>query len=851
MGFSRTAGLRTALGALALLMAVPAASAYAYDVNRAKLPRVFDGAALGASLLEPVPSPANLPARSEELEVVGRLEPTGAFGAIRDGQIADLSVYKGYAYLNSWDSADCTRGGTYVVDIRNPSQPTEVGFIPADQPYYHGEGAHVVPLDTPQFQGDILAVNNETYGSNLVDNGCAPADKTGGGFDLYDVSDPTNPIPVVRNAGDTDEDNDPATPPRAFANSYHSVFVWQDGPRAYLVASDNVELTDVDIFDITDPSAPQFIGDHDLVELFPEILDGEEANGSAVFHHDVVVKHIGGRPVMKADYWDAGYVQLDVSDPANPVRINDTTFAGEDPLLPGSGLTPEGNAHQGEFSHDNQFLLAADEDFGAFRNVVRGIEGRAATAAEGDAVARISDLPDGVMNGPSVFVGDACDPATIPAAPADDADPNTEDVALIERGGLLPDGVTACGFANKFDNAQAAGWDALIIFNQVRPDDGFVNMLTGEGGIPGVQMRRVDAFGAGRGVLSDGDATPAPGTPGPDIEVGQEFDGWGYAHLYDAQTAEHLDAFAIPEALDPRFATDFGDLSIHEFATDPTENLAYSSYYAGGIRVLRFSRENGLEQVGAWIDDGGSNFWGVEQFTTPQGERLIAGSDRDYGLVILRYTGPGAAQPPSCSDSTTTTKPRQAVSLPLTCTDANGNPLTRRIIGGPSNGSIGPIEGDSVLYTPNAGFTGSDSVQFVASDGAATSEAATSSVTVGGPRAKPSNRVKIRIGRYRNGRVRVVVTVAAPGYLRVGMRANLPRGRATAAARRLDRVTKRPRRAGPVEMVLRMSRAERKQLQRALKKRRGGALRARINTAFTPTGGSTGRVGRTLVIRRR
>ena len=100
------------------------------------------------------------------------------------------------------------------------------------------------------------------------------------------------------------------------------------------------------------------VGDHDLVELFPQILDGEQGNGGAVFHHDVVVKHIGGRPVMKADYWDAGYVQMDVSDPANPVLINDTRFSGEDPLLPGSGLTPEGNAHQGEFSFDNQFLLA-------------------------------------------------------------------------------------------------------------------------------------------------------------------------------------------------------------------------------------------------------------------------------------------------------------------------------------------------------------------------------------------------------------------------------------------------------------------------------------------------------------
>jgi hypothetical protein len=580
------------------------------------------------------------------MEVVGRYQVPG----VRPGQIADVAVHKGYAYLNSWDDPNCEGGGTYIVDIRNPAEPEQVEFIPAPEHYYHGEGAHVVSIDVPGFKGDILAVNDETYGSNLTlnDPSCARADKTGGGFDLYDVSDPANPRTLVQGVGDRDPDNDPTTAERAYANSYHSVFVWQDGPRAYLVASDNVELTDVDIFDITDPENPVQVGDHDLVELFPEILDGERANGQLVLHHDMVVKQIDGKPILKSDYWDAGYVQMDVSDPANPVLVNDTTFADEDPLLPGSGLTPEGNGHQGEFSHDNQFLLAADEDFSAFRNVVRATSGptsgRAASGNEGDAVARVSDLPDQMINGPSMFIGDGCDPATVPDAPADDGDENTDDVALVERGGVLPDGVTVCGFAHKFDNAQAAGWDAIIVFNQVRPDDGQVNMLTGDGGIPGVHMRRVDAIGP-EGVLADGPATPAPGTAGPDIEVGQEFDGWGYAHLFDAKTGEELDTFAISEARDPRFADGFGDLSIHEFATDPKTNLAYSAYYAGGIRVLRYSREDGLEEVGAWIADGGSNFWGVEQLTADNGERLIAGSDRDYGLVLLRYTGPGAVGP--------------------------------------------------------------------------------------------------------------------------------------------------------------------------------------------------------------
>ena len=34
----------------------------------------------------------------------------------------------------------------------------------------------MVSIDTPQFTGDLLAVNNETYGSNVSDDGCAPAE---------------------------------------------------------------------------------------------------------------------------------------------------------------------------------------------------------------------------------------------------------------------------------------------------------------------------------------------------------------------------------------------------------------------------------------------------------------------------------------------------------------------------------------------------------------------------------------------------------------------------------------------------------------------------------------------------
>ena len=40
----------------------------------------------------------------------------------------------------------------------------------------------------------------------------------------------------------------------------------------------------------------------------------------------MVVKQIDGKQVMLASYWDAGYIQMDVTDPANPTYISDTDF---------------------------------------------------------------------------------------------------------------------------------------------------------------------------------------------------------------------------------------------------------------------------------------------------------------------------------------------------------------------------------------------------------------------------------------------------------------------------------------------------------------------------------------------
>jgi hypothetical protein len=341
----------------------------------------------------------HLPAVNENVELVSKLKlktpdafkfdpATGAADLTEPdlvpGQIADVSIYKNSAYLASWAEPSCKRGGFFSVDISDPAKPKQLAFVPALPGTYHGEGTHTITLDIPNgFKGDVLAVNNEPCAGNGV-----------GGFDLYDVSDPAAPKILVQGFGDQSPDHDPDEPfasttqdPAAVPNSAHSIFIWQDGAQAYAVIVDNTELSDVDIFDITDPTKPEFITDLDLFELaFQQgvdvIDDPGAANGGQVFLHDMVVKRINNVPTMLASYWDVGYIKVNVADPANPQIIGDSSFGEEDPVMEIPGTEegwspPEGNGHQGEFSHDNKFVLAADEDFNQFRLLGQVDEGAA------------------------------------------------------------------------------------------------------------------------------------------------------------------------------------------------------------------------------------------------------------------------------------------------------------------------------------------------------------------------------------------------------------------------------------------------------------------------------------------
>jgi hypothetical protein len=580
------------------------------------------------------PGRQSVPAREEGLELVGRFDLGGKLGGL--GRVADVSAKGDYAYLTMFYEPTCGRGGVQIVDISDPTSPTAAGYVPSHVDTFSGEGSQVISMDTAAFEGDLLVYQNEW---------CPGTTNGVGGISLVDVSDPQRPKKLVEGAGDfTKKDGGQSRGvPQTKANQTHSAFAWEQRDAAgdktgkvYVVLVDDMEEPDVDVLDITDPRKPRLVSETNL-DQFAQ-TEATRPHGDSVFSHDMVVKHVDGRDVMLMSYWDGGYVTLDVSDPRSPEALSDTDFAAADPARTpfGQVITPEGNGHQAEFTHDDRFFFATDEDFDPYR-VEATFEGGPAAGKTFTAIQAPDAVPvtkDAPLTGDTRYLGLGCEP--VPAAGGDV-------IAVVERG--------VCDFQVKLDNVQAAGYTGLIVFNRTAADgcETLVSMLASSETIPAIFVSRMDGFrllGVEPGADyaceddADGGGTETPAGPSVPVDISAVFDGWGYTHMYRTDLTpgakmQEVDFYAPAEGQNESFAEGFGDMTVHEVATDPDEELVYVSHYALGMRVLRYD-DSGLEEVGAFVEEGGSNYWGVEIHRLG-GTKYILGSDRDRGLRIFTY----------------------------------------------------------------------------------------------------------------------------------------------------------------------------------------------------------------------
>lgn len=646
MAYKHLRILVRAIGFLLLalsLMAVPWAAAHEQDGGHSHI--VGDGIADTPLEMDQVQKQAeqhggsggHLPGSSQNVELVGQVTVSGATGVDKPSHIADVAAHGNYAYLAArrLNTNPCGQGGVYVIDISDPASPTEVGFIAFPPHSYPGEGMQVISLNTPNFKGDILVTNNENCGTN-------PARV--GGMSIYDVTDPLNPVALAVGKGDTNN----GVLPRA--RQIHSVFAWQAGKHAYAIIVDNEEVTDVDIMEITDPYNPVHIKEVSILD-WPD-AHSPLANGESVFLHDMVVKKVNGDYLALLSYWDAGWIVLNVNNPANPVFVNDSNYPDPEPLLGFS--PPEGNAHQAEWSHNNQYIIGTDEDFAPSRLSFQIMSGpNAGFFGGGQFSWTVPISGSNPFTGTTVWGGSGCVEDTDGNGISDRADVPSQastgaDVVVFTRG--------TCFFSIKVESGQLAGYNKVII---MQSHGGTRNGLTPNGFTCGAQGHAFAITAsaicighrAGHLLFNDtpeytsqpeGSDMPPLGTLGASVGASTTFDGWGTIHLLDGKTLEEIDNYSITEAIDPAYATGFGTMSIHEVAMDKERDLGYLSWYDAGIRVVSFG-PGGIEEVGHYIDANGNDFWGVEAHrlpADPSETTLILGSDRDSGLWIFEYTGP-------------------------------------------------------------------------------------------------------------------------------------------------------------------------------------------------------------------
>ena len=578
-------------------------------------------------------------------EVIGR----DTLDGVIDGNYTDVWSHGGYAYVGTFQNP-CSAAGVYIVDIAaavaqyqedgSTSGATVASIRSAPNTRVNDVKVHTVG------DRDILITTQEPCGKDIpgaAQSGNAPFQVGQGGISLYDVTNPSKPKALKKNFLEF--------------GGVHNTYPWTHNGKSYLIGTANTfDFFDTFFVDISKPQSPKLLATTGALDWIPQglKLDQLETGSSAgLFNHDVWVEVIDGVPTAVVSYWDLGFVTLDVSDPANPLFIADSTYPDPEPIV---GQPYEGNAHAAVFGGNGDYIFGGDEDFSpsSFAITYFGIDYPAGSALfGGDSTTLAGNV--------EYTGGDGCASVAAPTGPE-------PQVALIDRGG--------CFFSTKAFNAEQAGYEGYIVANNA--GDGLINMSSGTSDpvtIPGVFIGQ-----------SSGDAIKAD--QGRTVAASSIFDGWGYLHVINntggqvdspvggastgvtvpimpmgelgyyapAQAVEEIN----PDTGEP-YGTEFGDLTMHNIEADPlTQDLIPSfdegprmfvSWYSLGMRALEYrpghyhanlndegSYSQNVHEVGRWIEpNGGSNFWGVH-VDSLDGNQVILATDRNLGLYVFTFS---------------------------------------------------------------------------------------------------------------------------------------------------------------------------------------------------------------------
>ncbi len=619
-------------------------------------------------------------------------EPIGRdiLEGISDGKYTDVWSQNGFAYIGTFQEPDCSNSGVFVVDIAaaianypdtagatvaeiksppdtriNDVKTITIGdtdvLITTEEPCGAGINGGAVsdlninkacPLSSDRDGDGVGDCNRANTNGRKSDIGKRPpgaASQHGrGGISLWDVNDPTKPKPLKKSFLDF--------------RGVHNTYPWQsvNGGTYLIGTADTFDFFDTFIVDISNPRKPEAIvltGALDWLSQGFNLNQLETGQSAGIFNHDVWVENIDGRDIAVVSYWDGGFVTLDVTDPANPVFLGDSTYPETDPL----GRAYEGNAHTAVFGGNGDYIFAGDEDFDPASVGVNfnGITYPAALADFGPSLQEVNLVGEVIWTG-----GEGCSIEAVPAATGDDQ------IALIQRG--------TCEFATKGANATRQGYVGYIVANDTARGDALTTMA------PGVESDNVLIPGIFVGNTT-GEIMKVSGTVSAAGLL--DFDGWGYLRVLN-NTGSELNVPGQSPGSDPTVAVQqlgeigfyapaetleapadgedpfqFGDLTMHNVEIDPSTQgvlptfeqgpRMFVSWYTLGMRALEYrpghwhTNANGegsyswnVHEVGRFIAEDGSNFWGVHVDTIEIDgveRQIILGSDRNTGLWIFSF----------------------------------------------------------------------------------------------------------------------------------------------------------------------------------------------------------------------
>jgi hypothetical protein len=559
---------------------------------------------------------------TKNLDVVGRGERN-----VGDAT-TDVWAHDGYAYTGTFNSpcGGDPEAGIWIWDVHNKNKPTFVDIIQSPT----GSRTNDVRV-AGMNSGDVLVHSNESCGGGP------------GGFEIYNVDDPANPVAL---ASVRIDDPNPLTPfifGPVTDVGVHNLWLFTQGGDDYVGVTTETAYGNFHIYDITDPTNPvltSFWGAEESFDPgvvasgdFGRNLDaaiwltsgfGASANR---FLHDVTISADGTMAYLAN--WDAGLVLLDISDPANPALVS----IAIDPV--NGSLDGEVNSHSVWPSEDGTIVVEGEEDFSAWEatvppgNVTFGngnpIPGVMAATSTGDAfessqtgnagsiTATSVDVTSGPLAGQSfpanefsgnnfplgagsvggnfVWIGQACNGDPILNAVGEG------DIAVVRRG--------ACTFAEKSVNASNAGAAAIVVTNN----------------------------------------NPAS-TPWGGLRI------WDYSDPSNPVLASLFDTECSASTAPSENCAANGTYSVHNVVVESRGNktFAYVSWYWDGMLVLDVTDPYNPVEVARYLDnseDGNLNgglandFWGVYKETNSP---YLYGSDRNGGLYIFKEKGAGSGK---------------------------------------------------------------------------------------------------------------------------------------------------------------------------------------------------------------